>query len=687
MGRPDLSLGEDGRAEVAGASIQGNQGNRGRDMRARTTALGVLIAWLVCAAPVLAQAPRLDAIWARKTTATITLDGNLNEAAWASAETKTLKFGYDNGIPGSGYVITSASAAPWDTALATLKFLVKDNQLFMGAVVADKSVGGTGQFNYFDGLLMGLKDHGPLTGFPKPVMEYLYSWWYVRHGDLANPCNNDSAKGNPPIFKGRWAPDPVCDGTGAVATRTAEQQAAWNAVTVVNGISNSDTLMDVGYTVEMKFDLGVMGYDVTQPQGDIVEWNIQVYDADYYWPGGGSAFFQGRNWWQGPWGNLSEQNEVRIFARPDVTTSSGAVPVIPPEFRIPTAGSLAAPTIDGALTDPVWSQAPSFDIRWNDPTLRASYPAVGKYRSGDYQPRLTVNAPAPAPLPDVADGGDATVKYFFKGNLLYFGFDVRDKYVQNQAVPDRWDGFTVSINDRGVRDVFDHNLEGRALSFIVGPAPAGTASPQNYLPSLITAGAAHVAIALKPGTTVDNDGTQFDTGYTAELSVDLTALGYPPGLGDGTLFLGITLHDGDSFSNPLSDSYATRTWWFREREEQCCPVWAYLDPTLVVGTTGVGDGPTAAGFVAHGNAPNPFRLATNLEFTLGRASDVTLEVFSPDGRLVQSQTLGRRQAGRQHIPLILPTGRSGLYLYRLRAHDPLTGEVMANLSGKLMQLR
>ena len=52
------------------------------------------------------------------------------------------------------------------------------------------------------------------------------------------------------------------------------------------------------------------------------------------------------------------------------------------------------------------------------------------------------------PLPFVANGGDATVKYFWKGDFLYLGFDVRDTRVQSNATEDEWDGFTVSITSR-----------------------------------------------------------------------------------------------------------------------------------------------------------------------------------------------------------------------------------------------
>ena len=127
-----------------------------------------------------------------------------------------------------------------------------------------------------------------------------------------------------------------------------------------------------------------------------------------------------------------------------------------------------------------------------------------------------------------------------------------------------------------------------------------------------------MALQLKAGTTVDSTGTSPpDVGYTAEMKVDLKGLGYPPGLGDHTIFFGCALYDQDRFGNPLSDSYGTRTWFFREREGQCCPAWTLLDGTFIVGpTTGVEDGPVAAGFAALGNPPNPFRLMTTLGFNL-----------------------------------------------------------------------
>ena len=671
-------------------------------MRARAIILGLLVSALASTPPAFAQLARTDAIWARTAPpGSITLDGILNEPVWAQAEQWKVRYRVDlnnpvpgaQGIPGSGWKdeggINPPESPTNDSTNATLRFLVVGNQLYLGATVPDRSIGGGGGFNYFDGFLMALKDHTPSQGFPKPVMEYLYSWWYPRESGTVGPCSQaiDSAVGNPPIFKGRWAPDPPCGPDSLVRERTPNQIAQWDARTVVNGLTNSDAAIDVGYTVEMRFNLDSLGYDVTKAAGDTIEWNISIYDTDNWWKAPlGFDLSRNRTWWACPWGNVAEQDEVRIYARPSVTNTSFPLPVIDPDFRIPTTGS-PVPTIDGIITDPVWGAAPSFDIRWNDAALRATYPSVGKYRSGQFQPRLSINDPAPALLPFVSNRADATVKYFWKGDFLYMAFDVRDSRVQSNQFEDMWDGFTVSITDRAELDLVDHNLAGKGLSFIVGQN--GAAVPMKDLVQLVTDGTAQVALHLNPGTTVDSTGTSAsDMGYTAELKVDLKALGYPPGLGDHTMFFGVDLHDHDRFSNPLSASYSTRTWWFREREEQCCPAWTLLDGTYIIGsTTGVGDDLSAISFEALGNSPNPFRAMTNLAFALGRESNVELAVYDVNGRLVSQRSLGRFAAGRQQVMVQLPASKSGVYLYRLKAQDPNTGSVLATLRGKMMHLR
>jgi hypothetical protein len=289
-------------------------------------------------------------------------------------------------------------------------------------------------------------------------------------------------------------------------------------------------------------------------------------------------------------------------------------------------------------------------------------------------------------LAPVVDPGDATVRVFFRGDFLYLGFDVRDEVVQYHPSFDRCDGFLVSINDRAERDPLDHILKGRRLSFRVGPN--GAAEPQDYLTGLVQAGTAQLAIALKPGTTVDTLGLNVDAGYWAELRIDLKALGYPAGLGDGALFLGIDLLDGDSFDVP-SDSYGTRTWWYREYENNCCAVWAYMDPEAPVSDVAIGGPGADDGFVLLGSHPNPAMgpaRRASIEYALPVESAVTLEVFDVQGRLVHEQALGVQEAGRRSVEFDATGRNAGLYLYRLRATDPATGALRSELSGRMVVL-
>jgi hypothetical protein len=192
-----------------------------------------------------------------------------------------------------------------------------------------------------------------------------------------------------------------------------------------------------------------------------------------------------------------------------------------------------------------------------------------------------------------------------------------------------------------------------------------------------------VAIALGPGTPVDTLGLSADAGYTAQLAIDLTALGYPPGLGDGALFLGVNLLDGDSFT-PYTDSYGTRTWWYREYEGECCPVWAHLQKGEPIGIELV-QKPTA-GFVLAGSFPNPARVQ-NIQYSLPEPSRVILHIFDVGGRLVSEKKLGLQDPGTQIARF---DGRSlggGLYFFRLTMVNPETDDMQARLTGRMLLLK
>ena len=620
----------------------------------------LLIALCGFVLPVMGQATRQDAIWARVAPGPITLDGVLDEAAWSQAETKIIEWEGDNGIPGSGWKM-EAGWDPVDPTRATLKLLVVGNELYLGAVIEDRSIGGSEEFNRFDGLLMALKDHS-VDFFPKPPAEYLYSWW---HDEAPDP----QPAGQDPGFIGAWAELP--HGT----PRTPEQIAAWDAVTVVDGLSNDDLSGDdVSYTIEMRFNLTPMGYDVTQPEGDVIEWNVSIYDTDWFWPIDNLRFSSNRVWWQSPWGNDIWYNEVRVFSRPDVTVTSGPVPTIDPELTIP--GLPESPVLDGDLSDPVWSYRSiyEFDIGWMDEALIASYDGMGPFRAGQFQPAVHGGEAF------VVDPPDANVKFFTMMDTLFVGFDVNDLLVQYHPNFDRWDGFLLTINDRVERHS-DNTLLGKRLAFQVGED--GMAVAQDDLLSLVTAGRARVAVHLNEGTTVDTLGVP-DAGYTAEIAIDLTALGYPSGLGDRAFFFGVTMLDGDSFANPVTDSYATRTWWYRQYENDCCAAWAHFAPTPSPVIDG-GPRGTAYAFLRPSLNPSPRPL---ISYSMPDQNIVTLEVFDVRGRLVIRRPLGLTIAGDSQVPLFTQKKpAAGVYLFRLKIEDPETGRLRDSLTGKMTLLR
>jgi len=619
----------------------------------------LLIALCGYVLPVMGQATRQDAIWARVAPGPITLDGILDEAAWSQAETKVVDWEVDSGIPGSGWKM-EAGWDPVDPTHATLKFLIVGNELYLGAVIEDKSIGGSEGFNRFDGLLMALKDHS-VDFVPKPPAEYLYSWW---HDELTDP----QPAGQDPSFIGSWAELPHG------SPRTPEQIDAWDAVTVVDGLSNDDSSDDVSYTIEMRFNLTPMGYDVTQPEGDVIEWNVSIYDTDWFWPIDAGRFSSNRVWWQSPWGNDIWYNEVRVFSRPDVTVSSGPAPTIAPEMTIPELNE--SPVLDGDLSDPIWSDPSiyNFDLGWMDEALIMSYDGVGPFRAGQFQP------PVHGGEAFVVDPPDANVKIFTRSDTLFAGFDVNDLLVQYHPNFDRWDGFLLTINDR-MELHSDNVLLGKRLAFQVGED--GVAVAQDDLLALVSTGDARVAIHLNEGTTVDTLGVP-DFGYTAEIAVDLTALGYPPGLGDRAFFFGVTMLDGDSFTNPIADSYGTRTWWYRQYENDCCAAWAHLDHSM----SAVIDGRprrSVYAFLRPSLNPSPRPLVS---YSMPDQNLVTLEVFDVRGRLVMRRPLGLTIAGDSQVPLFTQKKpAAGVYLFRLNIEDPETGRLRDSLTGKMTLLR
>lgn len=89
-----------------------------------------------------------------------------------------------------------------------------------------------------------------------------------------------------------------------------------------------------------------------------------------------------------------------------------------------------------------------------------------------------------------------------------------------------------------------------------------------------------------------------------------------------------------------------------------------LDPSTT-STEPLADMP--ASFMLEQNFPNPFNPTTNIEFTLGETSNVTLEVFNIHGQRVATLVDGTRAAGTHRVLFDAANLPSGMYLYRIQA--------------------
>jgi glucose/arabinose dehydrogenase len=72
-------------------------------------------------------------------------------------------------------------------------------------------------------------------------------------------------------------------------------------------------------------------------------------------------------------------------------------------------------------------------------------------------------------------------------------------------------------------------------------------------------------------------------------------------------------------------------------------------------------------FQLRGNAPDPFRRSTTIEYVLPRATHATLAVYDVLGRRVRTLVEGRRSAGTHEARFEAGSLPAGVYVYRLRA--------------------
>ncbi len=609
---------------------------------------------------------RQDAVWARETTEPIVLDGKLNEASWAKADSIHITYGASSGLPTSGWN-TDGYPNPdgyFDTVRATVKFLSHNNQLYIAFIVPDSSIGGhdwPGPI-WWDGVLMNVKD---VRTRPVGRKEIFPSFLFT---DTSSSYTGGRGKGAGPRY-GYMGPyqDQLTD--------SAIKAMGWNMGYTVQGTTNDDSSPDTGYVFEMQINLDSLGYNTTQTNGDVVGTNIQICDVDWYWQPDPAKRAVGKAWWQHPWSDQNE-NAARIYIRPDVTVNSGPAPEIPPDLVIPNGAKDTDPAIDGNLNEAVWNGAATFKIKYGDLATVNSYTGLGKSMSAWYE--VSTSNPPTDPPPQVLDPADATVKMFFKGNYLYLGANVADQLIEGGATnQDQKDGVRFVL---GLRDSVNSDHVMQFLNLLADFDSSGNPNADEDLDTLVKQGIATLGMQVH-GTV--NDNTDIDTGYTVELKIDLTKLGYANGLGDHLLFGGVDVLDADVFDNP-ANNYGTRTWFFKENKGTGPTAWMYMDPNVLTDVKNNSAKTVPENLVLFGNYPNPFNPSTTISYSIPKTGEVTLSIYNTLGQLVSSLNLYHQTAGTHVFEFNANKLASGVYFYRMTLKANQGGSYLSKTSKMIL---
>ena len=645
-----------------------------------------------------------DIIWARDVAgAELTLDGELSEDVWQQAETIPLIWDDDfRPEPGSGQRVDGSftPASPPDPNNGIVYILRDGNTLWLGAEVQDKSIGGQEGFFNFDGLIMNILDRtrhiegrvddtGAMTPnfFPGNRTEFFIVW-----RNVVDTTDADDTYANGEVI-GSGMPAPGTDvrlhghygmdGAQSVeAPRDPAMQAIWDAVAIVDGISNDDTHGDdVGYTIEMRLDMTPLGYDFTQAGGDKAAWNIALQDFDYTWPADLDNQFKSRVWWQNQWGNNFNEGAAYIMGAPGVTVAGEAPDVTVPEFTVPSGELYDAPEIDGSLDEPAWNALePVFFVQYQaDRELLDQNPEIARYQQFYYRPDIGGQTTAIVVDPSVAE-----FEFFFRDNWLYVGVDVDDQAISGTSAENGMDGIYLFLRDRDSTQS-SGSLWSRRFDVSVDSSGNARLGQDALAFSQDNPDAFQAAVSLK-GSSTPADASDVDEGYQIEMAINLEeVLAYPADRGDGRLWVAMNFLDGD-FLQAENDSYAMRTWVVTERAGGGvgASIYGYMDPSVQLGvsTEPVSELPRV--IELKGNYPNPFNPSTTLRYALPQSGQVTVHIYDALGRNVMNLEPGIQTAGRHELRFDARGMASGAYFYRVSLVDLTESETLSTIGRMIL---
>ena len=410
----------------------------------------LLLATMLAATAAFAQfQPRKDYVWARDINgATMTVDGVLNEAVWAKAESLVVKYGVMDGNPSSGWKTTVGTGATTDGPNVVFKFLADKttNMLYIAMIAKDSSIGGNGWENA-DGLLGGIYERNQRATNGVTEQKDIFMTWI-----------DSSGKGQGPNLKGGDLPS----------------RGILKAAYKIQGVANSDTdatgkiVADTGYVYEMSVSLDSLGYNANTATTDAIQATFCVWDGD--WLKLPNAIGM-KAWFMNEWGNDGGAGAGRILVRNDVNVNTAVLPAYGYDLTIPNAANYAAPTIDGNMSEDVWNHVPSVSLQFGNSGIKAAYPTIGPDRSGQWVP---VGPATPI------DPGLAKVKMFFKGDILYVGADVSDASLVSANGDDKLDALQVSMNvpSDSLRDPNVHFMARYRFGFAIDSVSKGGSSAQ-----------------------------------------------------------------------------------------------------------------------------------------------------------------------------------------------------------------
>ena len=287
----------------------------------------------------------------------------------------------------------------------------------------------------------------------------------------------------------------------------------------------------------MRFNLTPMGYDVTRPEGDIVEWNISIYDCDWFWPFQNSIS-SNRTWWQSPWGNddvVRRSPRLRQAQRDSLHPAARRRPGSPdPERR--ERGERRSSTAGSTIR----SGRASVDSTSATATTRCARPTRGSARIA---PGST-SRPSTAARPPCSIRATPRSRCSSRATRCTWASTCGTRWssTTRTRIAGTASSSASTTSSSGAPTTSCWGGGSRSRSIRTGRRwrtttwPPSCRAEEPRSPSISSPVRPSTRSAISP-----------DVGYQAEMAVDLTKLGYPADLGDGTLFLGVDLLDGDSF--------------------------------------------------------------------------------------------------------------------------------------------